>query len=66
KYVTGGAQPQLTRDVLVKVPITLPNADEQEKIGSFFKQLDETITLHHSKLDKLNLLKQALLQKMFI
>ncbi|MGF2049527.1 restriction endonuclease subunit S, partial [Lactococcus lactis] len=25
KYVTGGAQPQLTRDVLVKVPITLPN-----------------------------------------
>ena len=66
KYVTGGAQPQLTRDVLVKVPITLPNADEQEKIGSFFRQLDETITLHHSKLDKLNLLKQALLQKMFI
>lgn len=66
KYVTGGAQPQLTRDVLVKVPITLPNTDEQEKIGSFFKQLDETITLHHSKLDKLNILKQALLQKMFI
>lgn len=32
KYVTGGAQPQLTRDVLVKVPITLPNTDEQKKL----------------------------------
>jgi type I restriction enzyme S subunit len=65
KYVTGGAQPQLTRDVLVKVPITLPNTDEQKKIGAFFKQLDDTITLHQRKLAKLKELKQGYLQKMF-
>lgn len=66
KYVTGGAQPQLTRDVLVKVPITLPNTDEQKKIGAFFKQFDDTITLHQRKLDLLKEQKKAFLQKMFI
>lgn len=65
KYVTGGAQPQLTRDVLVKVPITLPNASEQEKIGSFFKQLDETVTLHQQKYELLLKLKKAYLQLIF-
>ena len=65
KYVTGGAQPQLTRDVLVKVPITLPNAEEQQKIGSFFKQLDDTIALHQHKLDLLKEQKKGFLQKMF-
>lgn len=66
KYVTGGAQPQLTRDVLIKVPILLPIFEEQKKIGALFKHLDKTINLHQSKLNKLNSLKQALLQKMFI
>ncbi|QSE76196.1 restriction endonuclease subunit S [Lactococcus taiwanensis] len=40
--------------------------EEQQKIGVFFKQLDDIITLYQSKLNKLKLLKQALLQKMFI
>ncbi|MCT3580541.1 restriction endonuclease subunit S [Levilactobacillus brevis] len=66
KYVTGGAQPQLTRDVLVKVPITLPNTDEQKKIGAFFKQLDDTITLHQRKLDLLKEQKKGFLQNMFV
>ena len=65
KYVTGGAQPQLTRDVLVKVPITLPNTDEQKKIGAFFKQLDDTITLQQRKLEKLQELNKGYLQKVF-
>ncbi|MGH2116104.1 restriction endonuclease subunit S [Aerococcus urinaeequi] len=38
---------------------------EQEKIGTFFKVLDDTITLHQRKLDHLNQLKEALLQQMF-
>ncbi|MCT3582136.1 restriction endonuclease subunit S [Levilactobacillus brevis] len=39
--------------------------DEQQKIGSFFKQLDDTIALHQRKLAKLKELKQGYLQKMF-
>lgn len=39
--------------------------DEQQKIGSFFKQLDDTIALHQRKLAKLKELKQGYLQKLF-
>ncbi|WP_172637935.1 restriction endonuclease subunit S [Lactiplantibacillus plantarum] len=43
----------------------IPNVDEQEKIGAFFKQLDDIITLHQRKLAKLKELKQGYLQKLF-
>ncbi len=43
----------------------LPSIDEQQKIGSFFKQLDDTIALHQRKLDLLKEQKKAFLQKMF-
>ena len=40
--------------------------EEQRKIGSFFKQLDDTITLHQRKLDLLKEQKKGFLQKMFV
>ena len=42
-----------------------PSQEEQQKIGSFFKQLDATIALHQRKLEKLQELKKGYLQKMF-
>ena len=42
-----------------------PSQEEQQKIGSFFKQLDDTIDLHQRKLEKLQELKKGYLQKMF-
>ena len=39
---------------------------EQQKIGSFFKQLDDTIALHQRKLDLLKEQKKGFLQKMFV
>jgi type I restriction enzyme S subunit len=39
--------------------------EEQQKIGSFFKQLDDTIALHQRKLDLLKEQKKGYLQKMF-
>lgn len=50
----------LTKDIMIPV-----EKDEQIKIGSFFKQLDDTITLHQRKLEKLQELKKWYLQKMF-
>nr|WP_010922851.1 restriction endonuclease subunit S [Lactococcus lactis]AAK38201.1 HsdS [Lactococcus lactis subsp. lactis] len=41
------------------------NKDEQVKIGTFFKQLDDTIALHQRKLDLLKEQKKGYLQKMF-
>ncbi|WP_127084528.1 MULTISPECIES: restriction endonuclease subunit S [Lactococcus] len=51
--------------VFVEMPIPYPTMDEQQKIGSFFKQLDDTIALHQRKLDLLKEQKKGYLQKMF-
>ncbi|WP_435583736.1 restriction endonuclease subunit S [Levilactobacillus brevis] len=48
-----------------KTRILIPNISEQEKIGDFFEQLDNIITLHQRKLEKLQELKKGYLQKMF-
>ena len=47
------------------MPIPYPTMDEQQKIGSFFKQLDDTIAFHQRKLDLLKQQKKGYLQKMF-
>ena len=39
---------------------------EQQMIGVFFKQLDHLITLHQRKLEKLQNIKKAMLEKMFV
>ncbi len=44
----------------------IPTFEEQQKIGSFFKQLDNTIALHQRTLDLLKNLKKGLLQQMFV
>lgn len=49
----------------IKVPYT-KNIEEQSLIGKFFKELDDTITLHQRKLDYLKEMKKGLLQKMFV
>ncbi|WP_221642323.1 restriction endonuclease subunit S, partial [Listeria booriae] len=41
------------------------NKKEQQKIGMFFKQLDNTIALHQRKLEKIKALKTAYLSEMF-
>ena len=64
KYITGGAQPQLTRDVLIKVSISLSTLPEQQKIGQLFKQLDARISNEQCKIEQLKAQKQGLLQKM--
>ena len=33
--------------------VLVPSYDEQQKIGTFFQQLDDTIALHQRKLDLL-------------
>ena len=46
--------------------LTMPkDYAEQQQIGSFFQQLDHLITLHQRKYDKLQVLKKAMLEKMF-
>src|SRR5699024_6834238 len=46
--------------------ILLPDKKEQQKIGQFFKHLDEMIAAHQQKLEKLKATKQAYLHEMFV
>ena len=64
-FLVGGGRAKLNSDVMMKLKFLLPSFKEQQKIGTFFKQLDNTITLHQRKLDKLKLLKQGYLQQLF-
>ena len=52
-------------DTFLDMPITIPSFEEQQKIGAFFKHLDDTIALYQRKLDLLKEQKKGFLQKMF-
>lgn len=51
---------------LQKMSIRVPKQSEQKKISTYFKQLDDLITLHQRKLEKLKNIKKSMLEKMFI
>ena len=64
KYLQGG-QGNLSGSLVKNLIIKLPNSDEQIKIGSILKIIDNLITLHQRKLEKLKNLKSAYLSEMF-
>ena len=51
---------------LSKIEIDYPSIDEQTRISSYFISLDHLITLHQSKLDKLQKIKKSMLESMFV
>ena len=61
-----GALPSYNVRDVEAMEIMLPNISEQEKIGQYFHQLDNFITLHQRKLEKLQNIKKSMLNKMFI
>lgn len=66
RIVQGGTQIYVNYPAVSNLNLELPEIEEQQKIGSFFKQLDETIALHQRKLDLLKEQKKGFLQKMFV
>ncbi|WP_237698378.1 restriction endonuclease subunit S [Actinobacillus minor] len=57
---------KINKSEIEKIDIFLPSSEEQQKIGNFFKQLDDTIALHQREVEKYKKIKQAYLEKMFI
>ena len=66
KYGQPGSQVNLNSELVRNQEIPLPSIEEQQKNGSFFKHLDDTIALHQRKLDLLKEQKKGFLQKMFV
>lgn len=63
--IATSSQPALSMENIRKFLLNIPCLEEQQKIGSFFKQLDVTIALHQRELDLLKETKKGFLQKMF-
>lgn len=67
RLMQGSKVSAISKRNLQKTVVSFPNnIEEQTKIGSFFKQLDDTIALHQQELDALKETKKAFLQKMFV
>lgn len=65
-YLVGGGRAKLNSDVMMRLSLKITSIDEQIKIGEFFSNLDQTIAFQQQKLEKLQNIKKAYLNEMFI
>ena len=65
-HVIGATIPHIYFSDYGNEVVKSPAHDEQQKIGVFFSNLDNLITLHQRKLEKLKNIKKACLEKMFV
>ncbi len=66
-YVSYVGNPKLMNNVMADIAIQIPTqAEEREQLSSFFAKLDNLITLHQRKLEKLQNIKKSMLEKMFV
>lgn len=63
---TGSTMKSLSQGVISNFKISLPCIDEQKKIGDYLKNVDDLITLHQRKLEKLKKIKKSMLERMFV
>ncbi|EOH92890.1 hypothetical protein UAW_02931 [Enterococcus haemoperoxidus ATCC BAA-382] len=66
KRVEGGNVSNLYYSYLENILLSLPPSEEQVKIAELISQIDNIIILQRNKLNKLNILKKAYLQNMFV
>ena len=57
--------PSLSKTAINDIDVLAPKHDEQQTIGQFFAALDDLITLHQRKFEKLTNVKKSMLEKMF-
>ena len=56
----------ISKNKVMEMSIPVPSIEEQELLGAFFNNLNQTIALHQRKLDLLKEQKKGFLQKMFV
>ena len=62
---SGSTVNNLNKELVSNASILMPCKSEQKVIGQFFNHLDDLITLHQRKYDKLVIFKKSMLEKMF-
>ena len=63
--LVGGGRAKLNAEVMMGIDLVIPSLPEQIAIGRYLTQLDDLITLHQRKYDKLVAIKRSMLEKMF-
>ena len=63
--LVGGGRAKLNAEVLMRLVLILPGRAEQIRLSSYLAKLDSLLSLHQRKLEKLKILKKAMLEKMF-
>ena len=67
KMAAGSTFESVNSDVVKNADMVVPqDMEEQEKIGFYFQNLDRLITLHQRELEKLQIIKKSMLEKMFV
>ena len=67
KYVSYVGNPKLMNNVMAEIEIKIPSTSQERiKISQFFSAIDKQISLQQQKLDKLNDLKKAYLNELFV
>ena len=64
--IEGSTIKRLYNDNILNTVICMPSVPEQKRIGLFFENLDNLITLHQRELEKLQNIKKSMLEKMFV
>ena len=56
----------ISKNGVMRIEIPLPDIAEQRLVGEYFKSLDNLITLHQRKVERLQNIKKSCLEKMFV
>ena len=63
---TGNTIKHILASDMQKFEVDIPKYEEQKVIAGYFRRLDNLITLHQRKLEKLKNIKKSMLEKMFV
>ena len=64
--LVGGGRAKLNAEVMMGIDLIMPSLPEQVAIGHYLTRLDDLITLHQRKCEKLKQIKKSMLEKMFV
>ncbi|MBQ3119493.1 MAG: restriction endonuclease subunit S [Peptococcaceae bacterium] len=65
-FAAGSTVNNLNKELVGNTIITIPKIDEQQVLGQYLENIDNLITLHQRKLEKLQNIKKSMLERMFV
>ena len=66
-FIVGGSRAKLNAETMMQLELQYcSNINEQQKIGTYFRNLDDLITKHATQIEKLKQIKYACLERMFV